>query len=91
MHIAICIQIYLAKTLDRLGRTIGSGQFGEVLKGTWTRPRGEVDVAVKTLKKGATGTERVKFLQEVAMMGQFKHPSVVTMYGVVVDEEPVRK
>ena len=46
-------------------------------------------MAVKTLKKGSKEEDRVKFLQEAAIMGQFKHPNVVTMYGVVRDDEPV--
>ena len=50
---------------------------------------GEMEVAVKTLKEGSGEEDRVKFLQEAAIMGQFKHPNVVEMYGVVTDGEPV--
>ena len=46
-------------------------------------------MAVKTLKRDSEEGEKIKFLQEAAIMGQFKHPNVVTMYGVVVQEEPV--
>ena len=49
----------------------------------------EVEVAVKTLKEGSGEEDRVKFLQEAAIMGQFKHHNVVTMYGVVTQGEPV--
>ena len=55
----------------------------------WQRSIRELEVAVKILKQGATEMDRVKFLQEAAIMSQFKHPNVVTMYGVVTDEEPV--
>ena len=55
----------------------------------WQSPKGNVDVAVKTLKEGSEKDDRVKFLQEAAIMGQFKHPNVVTMHGVVRDGEPV--
>jgi serine/threonine protein kinase len=48
-----------------------------------------VDVAVKTLNEGSGEEDRVKFLQEAAIMGQFKHPNVVEMYGVVAEGEPV--
>jgi serine/threonine protein kinase len=51
--------------------------------------RGAVNVAVKTLKEGSGEEDRVKFLQEAAIMGQFKHPNVVEMYGVVTQGEPV--
>ena len=46
-------------------------------------------VAVKTLKEGSGEEDRVKFLQEVAIMGQFKHHNVVEVYGVVTIGEPV--
>ena len=46
-------------------------------------------VAVKTLNKGVDEGDKVKFLQEAAIMGQFKHPNVVKLYGVVTEEEPV--
>jgi hypothetical protein len=55
----------------------------------WFSPKGAVDVAVKTLKEGSGEEDRVKFLQEAAIMGQFKHPNVVTMYGLVMQGEPV--
>ena len=73
----------------RLGEAIGSGQFGEVYKGTCKESSLESDVAVKTLKKGASQEDRVKFLQEAAIMGQFSHSNVVTLYGVVTESEPV--
>ncbi len=68
---------------------LGSGEFGVVHKGVWLSPDGEVEVAVKTLKEGSGEENRVKFLQEAAIMAQFKHPNVVTMYGVVTQGEPV--
>ena len=60
-----------------------------VYKGMLQSADGEVEVAVKTLKEGSEKEDRIKFLQEAAIMGQFKHPNVVTMYGVVTDGEPV--
>ena len=58
-------------------------------KGVLDSKDGEVDVAVKTLKEGSAEDDRVKFLQEAAIMGQFKHHNVVTIYGVVTRGEPV--
>ena len=49
----------------------------------------EVKVAVKTLKEESGEEERIKFLQEAAIMVQFKHHNVVEMYGVVTEGEPV--
>ena len=62
-----------------------------VLKGVLTR-RGEdqVEVAVKTLKEGSGEEKQVKFLQEAAIMAQFRHHNVVEMLGVVTAGEPVR-
>ncbi len=60
-----------------------------MFKGKWHNKNCVVEVAVKTLKEGAGEEERVKFLQEAAIMGQFKDPNVVTMYGVVTAGEPV--
>ena len=74
----------------RLGDTLGSGQIGIVYKGVWiSATRGNIEVAVKTLKEGSGEEDRVKFLQEAAIMGQFKHPNVVEMCGVVTLGEPV--
>ena len=46
-------------------------------------------MAVKTLKEGSKMKDRIKFLQEATIMGQFKHPNVLQAYGVVTLGEPV--
>ncbi len=86
-----CLGIdYLKCFHTRLKEEIGSGQFGTVYKGVWqSADEGEVEVAVKTLKEQSVEEDRVKFLQEAATMGQFKHPNVVEMYGVVTRDMPV--
>ena len=75
----------------RLTKLLGSGQFGNVHQGEWTAPgtKDKVDVAVKTLKEGASEEDKVKFLQEAAIMGQFQHPSVVQLHGVMTEGECV--
>ena len=55
----------------------------------WVSPRGAVEVAVKMLKKEASEKDRIKFLQEAAINGQFHHPNVVQLHGVVTVAEPV--
>ena len=42
---------------------------------------------MKMLKMDATHNDKVKFLQEAAIMGQFHHHNVVRMYGVVLGGE----
>ena len=44
---------------------------------------------MKTLKSSGID-DRVKFLREAAIMGQFKHRNVVGLLGVVVTGNPVR-
>ncbi len=77
--------------LFRLTDLLGAGQFGKVHQGEWTAPgsKDKIIVAVKTLKEGASEEDKVKFLQEAAIMGQFSHPNVVKLYGVITEGEPV--
>ena len=65
---------------------LGSGEFGSVDRGQWTSERGVMEVAVKTLTDSAN---TVKFLQEAAIMAQFRHPNVITLHGVVSNGVPV--
>lgn len=71
---------------------LGSGQFGKVQKGEWSSgARGGkiTTVAIKSLKENSDEESKVKFLQEVAIMGQFSHPNVVKLHGLVSTDEPV--
>ena len=68
---------------------LGSGQFGSVQQGVWKNGSEIIPVALKVLKEEASETDKVKFLQEAAIMAQFTHPNVVSLYGVVSKGEPV--
>ena len=68
---------------------LGSGQFGEVCKALWTISGATKELAIKTLRAELLEEEKVRFLQEAAIMGQFSHPNVVKLYGVVTVGEPV--
>ena len=72
--------------LNRKVSHLGSGEFGLVNKCLWTSERGALEVAVKTLTDSAN---TVKFLQEAAIMAQFKHPNIIALYGVVSNGMPV--
>jgi len=48
----------------------------------------EIEVALKTLNTSVDEKERVRFLQEAAIMCQFDHKNVIKLYGVVT-EDPV--
>lgn len=46
-------------------------------------------VAVKTLNTKSNADDRVKFLREAAINGQFYHRNVVQVHGVVTVGSPV--
>ena len=73
----------------RIKGRLGSGQFGFVEQGVWRNGASDIQVAVKLLKEGASKIDKVKFLQEAAIMAQFRHPNVVSLFGVVSKTEPV--
>ena len=58
-------------------------------KGHWEQPDSLTHVAVKMLMPQSSDDDKVRFLQEAAIMGQFSHPNVVQLYGVVTVGEPV--
>eukprot|EP00731_Ephydatia_muelleri_P014765 Em0008g485a len=70
---------------------LGHGQFGGVHKGKWKSPKGECEVAIKVLDptKSHHDEDKVKFLQEAAIMAQFKHPNVILLYGIVSEGGPL--
>ena len=64
---------------------MGAGNFGNVHQALLN----ERSVAIKTLHDEATETEKIKFLQEAAIMGQFSHPNVIQLYGVVSEGDVI--
>eukprot|EP00800_Vazella_pourtalesii_P015708 TRINITY_DN4310_c1_g1_i2.p1 TRINITY_DN4310_c1_g1~~TRINITY_DN4310_c1_g1_i2.p1 ORF type:complete len:838 (-),score=123.43 TRINITY_DN4310_c1_g1_i2:133-2646(-) len=66
---------------------IGSGEFGMVYKGSWDTGQKTIEVAMKILK---SSDESVKtaFMREAAIMGQFSHPNVLTLLGILSLTEP---
>ena len=74
---------YLVKNFYRIKDQIGSGQFGTVYEGIWKQSEVQsIAVAVKVLNESATEVDGVKFLQEAAVMVQFRHPNVIALHGV---------
>ncbi|XP_062502104.1 ephrin type-A receptor 4a-like [Corticium candelabrum] len=81
-------QIDRSDVTDR--KAIGSGEFGVVEKAVWKVHDGrKLAVAVKTLANEANADDRVKFLREAAINGQFLHQNVVRLYGVVTVGSPI--
>jgi len=65
---------------------LGTGEFGVVNLGTWKPSSTKVvQVAIKTLNTDSTDKDRLRFLQEAAIMCQFDHENVIKLYGVVTD------
>uniref|UniRef100_A0A8C9NDH0 Ephrin type-A receptor 6 n=1 Tax=Serinus canaria TaxID=9135 RepID=A0A8C9NDH0_SERCA len=83
-----------AKEIDpsriRIERVIGAGEFGEVCSGRLKTPgKREIPVAIKTLKGGYMDRQRRDFLREASIMGQFDHPNIIRLEGVVTKSKPV--
>ncbi|XP_065603981.1 ephrin type-B receptor 3 isoform X1 [Cyrtonyx montezumae] len=83
-----------AKEIDiscvKIEEVIGAGEFGEVCRGRLKLPgRREIFVAIKTLKVGYTERQRRDFLSEASIMGQFDHPNIIHLEGVVTKSRPV--
>ncbi|KAI4898960.1 hypothetical protein NFI96_005273 [Prochilodus magdalenae] len=68
----------------RIERVIGAGEFGEVCSGRLKLPsKREIYVAIKSLKAGYSEKQRRDFLSEASIMGQFDHPNIIRLEGVV--------
>ncbi|XP_067117201.1 ephrin type-A receptor 3 [Osmerus mordax] len=83
-----------AKELDAsciaIDKVVGAGEFGEVCSGRLKLPsKKEICVAIKTLKAGYTDKQRRDFLAEASIMGQFDHPNIIRLEGVVTRSKPV--
>ena len=46
----------------------------------------ETEVAVKSLNINASDKDKLRFLQEAAIMCQFDHENVIKLYGVVTED-----
>ncbi|XP_038587798.1 ephrin type-B receptor 4b-like isoform X4 [Micropterus salmoides] len=74
----------------KIEEVIGAGEFGEVCRGRLRVPgRKENYVAIKTLKGGYTDKQRRDFLSEASIMGQFQHPNIIHLEGVITTSCPV--
>ncbi|XP_048845707.1 ephrin type-A receptor 4-like [Brienomyrus brachyistius] len=83
-----------AKEIDasciKIEKVIGIGEFGEVCSGRLKLAgKREICVAIKSLKAGYTDKQRRDFLSEASIMGQFDHPNIIHLEGVVTKCKPV--
>ncbi|KAF4020412.1 hypothetical protein G4228_012163 [Cervus hanglu yarkandensis] len=69
---------------------IGEGEFGEVYRGSLRLPSQDCKiVAIKTLKDTSPDGQWWNFLREATIMGQFNHPHILHLEGVVTKRKPI--
>ena len=71
---------------------LGRGQFGAVNKALWQfkncdRLEVSQEVAVKSLHDESSNEDKVKFLQEAAIMAQFNQPNILRVLGIINENE----
>ena len=69
-------------------KVIGEGNFGMVVSGSWKSCLGTIQVAMKSIKSETDGSD-LSFLQEAAILGQFSHPNVLKLLGMVTMSKPL--
>ena len=79
----MCRYVEIIFVLSRLLDRLAIGHFGDIHKGDWYGPSNfRKKVAMKMLNQGAVKADRLRMLQEVAMMAQFRHPNLIALYGI---------
>ena len=66
----------------RIQEHLGSGEFGIVARGLLND---NVQVALKMMNTDANDKDKLRFLQEAAIVCQFDHENVIKLYGVVTE------
>ena len=70
------------------------GQFGyQTARTSWRKTQDQtLDVCLKATytDEGADRADRIKMLQEAAVLAQFRHPNVVRLHGLIYKENVVR-
>ena len=82
-----CLHEISRKEID-LQKKFASGQFGVVYRGTYHTQRGDIPVALKTLKEASDTNTKVAFMREAAILAQFQHPNVLRLIGVLTAQQP---
>ncbi|XP_020902227.1 ephrin type-B receptor 1-B [Exaiptasia diaphana] len=83
MEALMCNAVEIDSRDLKLDKNIGGGEFADVYKGTLSKTSISEIVAVKILKPGSSTKNKEDFILEASIMGQFKHPNVIELKGVV--------
>ena len=67
---------------------LGRGNYAIVHSAMWKTQKGDIPVAVKSLKKEDEESS-ISFLQEAVILGQFNHPNVLKLLGVMTLSNPI--
>ena len=84
-----CCPFEIKREELEIGEQFASGHFGIVYRATYHTERGDIPVAVKTLKESATSDTMVSFMREAATLSQFSHQNVLRLIGVVTLQQPL--
>ncbi|XP_021096595.1 ephrin type-B receptor 6 isoform X3 [Heterocephalus glaber] len=73
----------------KIEEVIGEGSFGEVRRGR-LQPQGQPEqaVAIQALWAGGAESLQMPFLGRAALLGQFQHPNILQLEGVVTRSRP---
>ena len=70
----------------RINKLLGKGFFASVHEGVWEMGgNNRIKVAVKILRENTELKCKVRFLREAAIMGQFCHPHIIKLHGVILE------
>ncbi|KAI6657691.1 hypothetical protein LOD99_435 [Oopsacas minuta] len=67
---------------------LSEAQFFDTFKGNWASNYGDIPVAIRALNNSENTDEVVGVLREAAVMGQFYHPNILKLFGVVTLGKP---
>ena len=62
--------------------------FYDIFKGNWASNYGDIPVAIRVLNDSENGELGVSLLREATVMGQFDHPNILKLFGVVTLGKP---
>ena len=81
-----CCPFQIKKEDLEIGKQLASGHFGIVYRATYHTQKGDIPVAVKSLKQADNSDVTLAFMREAATLAQFNHPNVLRLIGVLTSQ-----